>query len=127
VWSVDLTVSPNTPVAGTLSIGTGQQAPGDAAVWVRWKTTRLNSEGKAIYLRKYYHPAFFQPATVDLVMAAWTTAATAFGTKLRDDSLLGSRHLVAAGHSGDPAPTSSGSSTYVTTRTLKRRGKRPNS
>ena len=127
VWSVDLTVSPNTPVAGTLSVAGGLgPAPGDAAVWVRWKTSRLNSKGKAIYLRKYFHDAQqIGTPTPDTVLASQVTALNAFGTKLFDGSFTEARTITARGHVD--TILARGSSSYITTRTLKRRGKRPGS
>jgi hypothetical protein len=126
VWSVDLTVAPNSPVAGTCSTSAAQILPGDDAVWARWKTSRLNSNGKPIYLRKYFHPALAdQGGTADNVTTAQKAALVAFGTKLRDGSFAEARTITARGHTD--VVTVSGASTYVTTRTLKRRGKRPGS
>jgi len=126
VYSVDLTVAPNSPVAGTLSPSSNNQAPGDSAVWVRWKTGRLNTKGKAIYLRKYFHPAFMAGTTGgDAIDVMQGVKLTAFGTKMRDGTFLDARVVQAPGHTD--APVASGSSAYVTTRTLHRRGKRPNS
>jgi len=124
VWSVDLTVSPNTPVAGTLNRSTGYPSPGDAAVWVRWKTSRLNTKGKPIYLRKYFHFAVNQGVgAADLPIAVQTTALNAFGTKMRDGTFLDARTIRSRTH--DETIINSGSSPYITPRTLKRRGKRP--
>lgn len=126
VWSVDLTVSPDTPVAGTATYSSDPLAPGDAAGWVRWKTSRLNTLGKAIYLRKYFHGMMTAGLTsADTIKASQVTALGAFGTKLRDGSFLSARTITARGHTD--TITSSGASTYTTTRTLKRRGKRPGS
>lgn len=127
IWSVDLTVSPNSPVAGTYT-GGGIRAPGDSAVWVRWGLDRLNSKGKRVFLRKYFHPAPIDTVQNsgnggDAIMAAWVTAATAFGAFMDGGTLLGSRKVtdrlgtITVGHAV---------STWVTTRSLKRRGKRPN-
>jgi hypothetical protein len=121
VWSVDLTVSPNNPVAGTYTPG-GSRCPGDAAVWVRWGLDRFNTKGKRVYLRKYFHPAYNDGTTFDQVHSAWTTAANAFGAKLEDGSFLAARKIT--DHLGT-ALVGHASGAYVTTRTLKRRGKRP--
>lgn len=123
VWSVDLTISPNTPVNGTFAPGGGDmRAPGDAAVWVRWGLDRF-ANGKRIYLRKYFHPAYFDTsAGADYVAPDLVTALTAFGAKMHDGTFAGSRLITdtrgtaVVGHAVSP---------YVTTRTLKRRGKRP--
>ena len=115
-------------VAGTGTLGSGAVMNGDSAVWVRWKTSRLNSKGKAIYLRKYYHPAQATLSNTgsDTVLPAQVTELTALGAKLRDGSFLDGRTLTARGHSSDVL-VSHLASPYVTTRTLKRRGKRPTS
>lgn len=126
VWSVDLTVSPDSPVPGTLGVGSSYTMPMDDAFWVRWKTSRTTSKGKPIYLRKYFHPA--QRSTTapnaDTLDTTQRTAALAFGLKMRDGTFGTGRTLVAPGHSSDVL-TSHAASVYITTRTLKRRGKRP--
>lgn len=124
VWSVNLDGSTGfLPVAGTLTVTSATPAPGDCAVWVRWKTSRLNSKGKAIYLRKYFHGVWLNSGTADDVMTGQKTALAAFGTKLRDGSFVDGRTITAQTHTD--TILSSSASSYATTRTLKRRGKRP--
>jgi len=126
VWSVDLTVTPNTPVAGALSGSIGNPGSGDTAMWIRWGLDRLNTKGKRVYLRKYFHPALSLTAgtDTDLVEPAWKTIAAAFATKLDEGSFTGGRKItdrlgtITVGHAVG---------NYTTTRTLKRRGKRPGS
>lgn len=122
-YSLDYTISPSAPVPGTLSQTGTVPAPGDAAAWVRWRTSRTNSKGKPIYLRKYFHPVLLDAAGGDGVKAAQKTALLAFGAKLSDGTLSGGYTVTAAG--SDDTITSVGASTYATTRTLRRRGKRP--
>lgn len=125
VWTYDYEGAAAT-VPGTLAQGTGVLCPGDAAVWCRWKTGRLNSKGKAIYLRKYFHPAVGKSgagADRDVVLAAQKTALTNFATKLKDGTFLDARTITARGHAD--VISTVGAASYVTTRTLKRRGKRP--
>ncbi len=115
-----------TPISGTLATSGLPLAPGDSAVWVRWKTSRVNSNAKPIYLRKYFHPAVMQNATGgDDIYGTQYTNLQAFGTKLMDGSFDSGRTLTAQGHTD--TLISRTSSLYVTTRTLKRRGKRPGS
>jgi hypothetical protein len=121
VWSVDLKVAPNTVVAGTYS-GFGDVNPGDTAVWVRWGLDRLNSKGKRIFLRKYFHPGLSASAAPDTVHADQIAALTAFGNKLRDGSFTGGRKIT---DTHGTNVVGSGVSQFITTRTLKRRGKRP--
>jgi hypothetical protein len=124
VWSVDLTISPNTPVAGTGGFTSGIRAPGDAAVWCRWKTDHNNSKGKPVYLRKYFHDAWAgSNATIDSVYGLQLTALNNFATKMKDGTFLDGRIIKPPGYSA--AIISSGAGPYITTRTLKRRGKRP--
>src|SRR3954454_17276008 len=125
VWSVDLTQAPNTVVAGTCSTSSSTFPPGDAAVWIRWKTDRYNTKGKPIYLRKYYHGALVLTGDRDAVAAGQKGALDAFGLKMRDGTFTEGRIIrsqkqveTLIGH---------GYASYVTTRTLKRRGKRPGS
>lgn len=124
VWSVDMTASPNTPVAGTYA-PTGVRLPGDAAVWIGWRVSnRLSEKGKPIWLRKYYHPAYIDSNAYEVPLASWVTAAGAFATKMRDGTLATDRTLTDRNHLDTIAAHKVGP--YVTTRTLKRRGKRPN-
>jgi hypothetical protein len=119
VWSVDLTVAPNTVVSGTGPTGTNL-APGDASVWVRWALDRLNSKGKRIYLRKYFHGFSLDTSNPDLPLS--TSGLVALGAKLDDGSFLAGRKVT---DRLGTATVGHAASTYVTTRTLKRRGKRP--
>lgn len=124
VWSVDLDLDPDDPIPGT--IGTARVVgPGDSAVWVRWATSRFNTKGRRIYLRKYYHPGDVSTTAVtpDTILPAQKTALEALGAKLMDGTFLDARTLTARGHVDELVDTDA--SSYITTRTLKRRGKRP--
>lgn len=127
VWSWDYEAAAAT-VSGQLTITGGQVCPGDSAMWVRWKTSKLNTKGRNVYLRKYFHPAVNAGASTagrDQVLPAAKTALAAFGTKLSDGSFLDARTI--RGRTFTPTILSVTASPYVTTRTLKRRGKRPGS
>lgn len=124
VWSVDLTVSPEVVIPGTLTVTGGAAHPGDVAVWARWKTSRLNTKGKAVYLRKYFHGAYSDSAVgVDTILPNQKTKLTDFATKLKDGTFISARTITARGHTD--TILSVGASSYLTTRTLKRRGRRP--
>ena len=126
IWSLDLTVSPNVVVPGTYSDAVGNFGAGDAAVWVRWGTSRFNSKGKRIYCRKYFHPPPHALATGgDAVHGTWKTAANAYAAKWHSGTDFGNRTISAQGH--DDTIVGHAVSDYITTRTLKRRGKRPGS
>jgi hypothetical protein len=108
---------------GALSTTGGFLAPGDSAMWVRWTTGEMNSKGKPVYLRKYFHPAVATTGAPDTVLAAAKTALTNFGGYLIDGTSLGGGLKVC--RPSGTVGTSAVGSTYVTTRTLKRRGRRP--
>lgn len=126
-YSIDLTVSPNTPVPGVMAAAGGASMPSDAAVWVRWKLDRQNSNGKSIFLRKYFHDAYQVSggtgAAVDAVLPAQKTALNSFASLLFTGAGIdGGRHIRDKGGGNVIA---AGISNFITTRTLKRRGKRP--
>jgi len=123
VYGVDLSIAPETVVLGTLVTSTGTKMPGDTAVWARWKTSRRTVPGgKAIYLRKFYHPAYCQTGTPDTIMAVQKTNLLAHATAMQDGTLPGSRKITTCGQTD--VITAVGASTYTTVRTLKRRAKR---
>jgi hypothetical protein len=121
VWGIDFTQPPNVVQEGNMTF-TGPPAPGDAAMTCRWWTGRTNSRGKKVYLRKYFHGVHTAVGDGDHVdalqlskLAAMTQAALVpFGVAGR---VLCDKDGV--------APTLPAANPYVTTRTLKRRGKRP--
>lgn len=122
VATIDYTAPPLTPVAGTLAVSGVAKAPGDAAFWVRWRTAHKNSRGKWIYLRKYFHGVLIGTTDGDIVATQQKAAAEAYAPKMTDGSLPGGVKICGPqGAVAGPAAVS----TYTTTRTLKRRGKRP--
>jgi hypothetical protein len=123
-WSWDYTISPLAPVPGTLTLtaSTEHGISGDQAYWIRWDSGRLNSKGKKIWLRKYMHQGCAINNTPDTLTSTTITNANAFGAFLEGSIGADARHIV--GPDG-LAASGHGVSTYVTTRTLKRRGKRP--
>jgi hypothetical protein len=121
-WAYDYAAHSES-VAGTLTAGTSNTSPGDCAVWLRWPTTQLTSAGKPIYLRNYFHDARRATGTVDQVFSSQSTALVAFGEAMLD--FLGDASRGRAGPNGAVAQTGAAASAYTTTRTLKRRGRRP--
>lgn len=119
-WVHDLSLS---PISGTYSSTGAVEAPGDDAGLVSWKTSRTNSRGKPIYLRKYFHGVANVLGSPDLVESAQLALYNAFATKLHDGSFIDGRTIRSRGH--DETILSAAASPYITTRTLKRRGKRP--
>ncbi len=128
VWGVDLTVSPNVPVVGTYTVtGAMQNLPSDTASWIRWKLDRVNSNGKAIFLRKYFHDCWQDTGVgapgADGFSATYKTALNSFASLLFTGAGIdGGRHIR---DTGGGNPIAAGVSAFATTRTLKRRGKRP--
>lgn len=113
-------------LGGALVIGTGtgisgNAAPGDAAFMIRGKVG-TSSTGKSVYVRKYFHGAIVTSANSDNVSTEQKTAAAAFGAKLIDGTLPGSFKWCSPQGTVPAAVTAL---PFVTTRTLKRRGKRP--
>lgn len=127
VWSYDYAAHSET-VAGTLVPAAGaQQQGGDAAVWVRWSTDQLTSRGKPIYLRSYFHNVWSKTVgndsdTVDDNQGA---ALLEYG----QDWIAGFADADAVNHTRAGPHGVVGltalASTFITTRTLERRGRRP--
>lgn len=120
VWQYDFADDPPANPAGV--IVTADQAPGDAAVWVRWKTPDRNSKGRPIYLRKYFHG--FGTQDPDGVGSATAAAMLVYGEKMKDGTLPGG--FTICGPQG-AAAGAVGTSAFVGFRQLKRTGKRPTS
>lgn len=100
---------------------------GDAAVWIKWSTTQFTSRGKPIYLRSYYHRLWQgnTDTTCDTNPASHKTVMETYGAAWITGFLDGasvSHHRAGPNGAIGLAATAS---TYITTRTLERRGKRP--
>lgn len=121
VATIDFTAAPLSPLAGTAG-PIGVQAPGDSAMVCRWRTARVNSKGKPIYLRKYFHAVGRDTGDPDSVNATQLTSLQAFAENVL--TAWTPTDAVLAGPDG-VTPTNPVALTYITTRTLKRRGKRP--
>lgn len=96
--------------------------PGDAAMWVRWGTTQKSVLGKPIYLRNYYHAACWETNVDQLAggqIAELQNLGNAFVAGLSVSGVTFRR----AGPRGAVAQNSS-VGPFITTRTLKSRGKR---
>lgn len=122
VYSFDYAAPPLAPIPGTYS-GAGEfLMPGDCAATIRWDTGELNSRGKKIYCRKYMHGIFRDTSGADKLSLGQSAQYQTFATKMVDGSLPGS-----ARYCGPQGANLFGASVnpWLTTRTLKRRGKRP--
>lgn len=127
VWSYDYEAH-SEAVAGTYDPSGQFMHGGDSANWLRWSTDQLTSKGKPIYLRSYYHPAYADgdvPSTRDTTSSSWVTAAQEFG----DDWIAGFNDADSVLHQRCGPHGAVGlvalPSSFVTTRTLERRGRRP--
>lgn len=122
VAQIDYTLPPNTVVSGTAALTAGYETPGDVAATVRWYTGALNSRGKKIYCRKYLHGVMRHATVPDQLNAVNSVALATWAAKLIDGTLPGTfrycgpQGAVLSAPAVDP---------WLTTRTLKRRGKRP--
>jgi hypothetical protein len=108
---------------GAVGASVGAEQGGDTAYWVRWLLPDRNANGKKVYLRKYFHPGIADAADPDLVPAAMKTKLLAFGNELRQGAALGD-YLLCSPSDGDLAGQEKAAD-FITTRTLKRRGRRP--
>jgi len=112
--------------AGTFApTATMNQAPGDAAIFVRYGTTQKNSRGKPIYLWNYYHAVFFDDTAPDVQDAVqkgkFTTLANLMVAGI-NTGVSGVPIFHRAGPRGAVAQNYKVSD-FITTRTLKHRGK----
>lgn len=122
IWGVDLEALGQT-VAGVLPPSPGMGLAGDQAAMIQWKTSRKNSRGKWIYLRKYFHGGHNDSTNPDIVSAAFHTELQAFADLLAVGDATWTRKIRSAAQ--DEVLQTHEASWNVTTRTLKRRGKRP--
>lgn len=122
VAQIDYRVPPNTVVVGTYAGGGAGQCQGDVAATTRWYTGASSSRGKKIYCRKYWHGVNPDAADLDKLLPAQRTLLQTFAAKLIDGTLPGSFKYCGPQGAVLQAPETS---QWLTTRTLKRRGKRP--
>jgi hypothetical protein len=110
-------------LTGAMSTSGLTPCPGDDAVWVRWKMGHLSSRGKPVYLRKYFHDCYVdEDGDPDAIASAYQSALGIWGTQMYNDT--GNGHPIADKDGTRPSSTLD-VSTWITTRTLERRGKRP--
>lgn len=120
--TVDFLAETGAEPQGTLApTGSFQKWAGDQAGWIRGKIG-VSTKGKPVYVRKYFHDGFSLAGDTDETMADWRTAVMQFANFLTSGVLLDSREW--CGPDGESV-TLLHRSSYVTTRTLKRRGRRP--
>ncbi|HMJ97611.1 MAG TPA: hypothetical protein VK486_17315 [Thermoleophilaceae bacterium] len=109
-------------VAGTLGVAsTDQKMSGDQAAWIRG-LVGLSSRGKKVYVRKYLHGGTCKLASPDEIAVGYKSALNQHASTMVGGTLPGGAKW--CGPQGAVVGALN-SSTFVTTRTLKRRGKRP--
>jgi len=111
-----------TPPQGDI-LPSGNPTSGDQAAVLIWQTDRKNSRGKWIYLRKYFHASGVEVTDPDLVAGTFMTAYTNFCNALAPAQGAFYGGIRSRTHADNI--TTHGPRGYITTRTLKRRGKRP--
>lgn len=121
VFSWDWT-QPGPPPTGSFSGGGTLQMAGDQAACVEWMTSRLNSRGKKIYLRKYFHTGYMSSSDHDKLDVTWLGALNQFAGLTTGMNLV---HGGLRSRTHDETLQVGSTIQWVTTRTLKRRGKRP--
>jgi hypothetical protein len=121
VWSHDFTV-PGPPPAGTRPAG-GHTMSGDQAAMISWRTSRKNARGKWIYLRKYIHSGAISDTDIDELDTNYQILLGALVNELSPAGGAFWGGIRSRTHADNITATSV--SKWVTTRSLKRRGKRP--
>jgi len=122
VWSVDLELLAQT-VPGALTVPAANVMAGDQAGMFEFQTQRKNSRGKWIYLRKYMHDGGIDPLDRDRIDGNTQAAYDGFIAALKDGTWSSGR--IIRSQKQDETFNWGARSEWVTTRTLKRRGKRP--
>lgn len=105
------------------SLNVANRNPGDVAYVARWNTGKRSTKGKPIYLFKYYHGGLNGGSGVgrDVVDSTLRAGVESFANQVRSSS---GAWPGLADKAGDQ-PIGYLAETYLTTRTLKRRGRRP--
>lgn len=122
-WQHNWEGPPDLAIFGNMATwAASSAAPGDAAMVVRWNTGRTSARGKRIYCRKYFHDVTMSTSDPDELGATQITRLAAYAAAMIAGSLPGGVKVSDNQGSTLTAPTVM---PYITTRTLKRRGKRP--
>jgi hypothetical protein len=112
------------PIAGTFAPGVNDHhMSGDQAYYATWQLDSRNARGKWIYLRKYLHGGIVAPTNPDIPDNAYRGAVDTYARALGTPA--GGFHGGLRSRKTSAPILWTGTSDYITTRTLKRRGKRP--
>lgn len=123
VWTYDY-FSAGSTVPGTASAsGSEQQVSGDVAGILQWKTADYTSRGKRIYLRKFFHDPFSKGTNHEDELSATSSGNyAAFGASWVTGFISSTYKIAGPNGAAGSSPVAS---KWLTTRTLKRRGRRP--
>jgi len=122
VYSYDLSAFGGTVIGWYDAASAGSVIQeGGSSYMCRWDTGRRSSSGKAIYLRKYWHPAMTLPGSPDALDTELITALGIFGAAVITPTgawpgLAGPDGVAPVGHLGQ---------TYANYRTLRKGRRRP--
>lgn len=122
VFSHDWTLTPPPP-GGTFSANAADRpTAGDQAAFAWWKMDYKSTKGKPVYLRKFLHAAVCAPTgSVDLIAPDYAAAINSYAFEMNDT------HGGLRSQGRDGGAVIYGHGPYITTRTLKRRGKKKKS
>lgn len=110
-------------VPGTLpNDAAGVKAQGDTAIYVRFNTPKRSVKGKPVYLYSYIHNVWIPPTGGETPATAQKAATVTAYTKLVDGTLLNFGHRTTPDGVQATSPPIVG--TYLTTHTLRHRGRR---
>lgn len=121
VWSYDYGLAAE-EIPGTLVSAAGIRFAGDQAGRSYWKTARKTERGKWVYLSKFFHDGFVNAVDTDAVSTETVAAYNAFALGLADGTF---NNRMIRSQAQEEQLQNWGADQWVTTRTLKRRGKRP--
>jgi hypothetical protein len=122
VWGHDYEQPGPPPVGSMTPPSDGDPVAGDQAAFIKWPTTKRNSRGKIVYARKYFHGIAGHSTNADEVNSSQKIFMDSFALKCTDGTISSVFHLcLPDGTVCQPGFTDQ----WMTTRTLKRRGKRP--
>lgn len=123
VWVHDY-ASPGPPLAGTWTTQAGSsRCQGDAAATLRYTSAKKSVRGKTVYGRNYFHDVYDDGVgAYDRLSQSQQAAFTTFGTSLCNGSIHPRLSICLPNGTWDLF--SPHCDQWLTTRTLKRRGKR---
>lgn len=89
--------------AGTLTLGSGVQAPGDCAALLRYSTAARTPKNHPVYLFNYYHGIWSSAGTPDSLQGTQKTAIDTYAGSWMSGFSDGTNTLVRAGPNGATA------------------------